>query len=82
MKRILLALSLGFAIAARADLDNTQTFDTSDGFWDTTAYENVARSSASAASDFALDTRLVIWGWSNFLLDFNTDATGFLWIFR
>ena len=82
MKRILLALSIGFTIMARADLDNTQTLDTSDGFWDTTAYENVARSTASAASGFSLDPRLVIWGWSNYLLDFNTDATGFLWIFR
>ena len=29
MKRILLALSLGFAFGAHADLDNTQTFDSS-----------------------------------------------------
>ena len=82
MKGILLALSLGFAFGAHADLDNTQTFDSSGGFWDTTAYVNVARSSSSATSDFSLDTGLVIWGWSNCLLDFDTDARGLLLLFK
>lgn len=82
MKKILFALSLGLVFAACADLDNTQTFATSDGFWDTTAYVNVARSSSSATSDFSLDTGLVIWGWSNCLLDFDTDADGLLMIFK
>ena len=81
MKQLAFALVMCLVASVRG-LDNTQTFETSEGFWDTTGYVNVVPETVVAVSDSLFERLFGDRAISTSPESFSTFPVGFLLLFR